>query len=306
MIIYIAGCMHSQIHNYLYEHNIPKLFSYVNDKALIDQLVQLKKENKTSSKLFVDSGAFTMWTKGGCVDTDTYLQWLDERIDYIDLCGQVDIIPGKFGSKATEQQVDEAARLTWENYLYMRKKLKYRDKVLYTFHINEPLKYLQQALEWRDTDGSKIEYMAIGGLVGTPKLKRFELLTKCFEIVKHSSNPEIKIHAFGVTDLEILERFPFYSADSARALKTGGNGMILDNGGIVIGKESLYKKEHILHTSKENQDNLDKFLRKNYGYSLQDCVNDYKAREICCCLYLQNFANLYTHKPTKFIKRSLL
>lgn len=91
-----------------------------------------------------------------------YISWLNERTDDINLCGQVDVIPGDRVFGATPRQVREAAQSTWDNYLFMRKRLKNPDALLYTFHVGEPLEFLKQALEWRDENGNPISYMAFG------------------------------------------------------------------------------------------------------------------------------------------------
>ena len=60
---------------------------------------------------------------------------------------------------------EESARKTWENFLYMYPKMKYPERMLYTYHTGEPLKYLRQALEWKDENGKQLEYIALGGVV---------------------------------------------------------------------------------------------------------------------------------------------
>lgn len=114
------------------------LFSYIDQgKLQFDKLKDFIKPGK----LFIDSGAFSAWTKGIKVNVKEYIRWLNERSEDIYLCGQVDVIPGDrvFGANST--QVREAAEATWDNYLFMRKRLKNPKSLLYTYHIGEPIEF---------------------------------------------------------------------------------------------------------------------------------------------------------------------
>ena len=69
------------------------LLSYTNDKAEIDKRI---KEPNYKGKFFIDSGAFTMWTKGKSVNVDEYIEFINQRCNFIDLYGQVDYIPRRY------------------------------------------------------------------------------------------------------------------------------------------------------------------------------------------------------------------
>ena len=140
------------------------LFNYIDGKKATDKY----KDQIKPKKLFIDSGAFSAWTKGKKIDVDEYIAWINERSDFIDLYGQIDVIPGDIIKGYTQEQVEEAAQATWENYLYMRPKMVKPEGLLYTFHVGEPYTYLEQALEWKDDNGKLIPYIALGGMVGKP------------------------------------------------------------------------------------------------------------------------------------------
>lgn len=44
-------------------------------------------------KLFIDSGAFTAWTKGTYINVDDYIYFLNDRVQYIDLLGSWIVFP---------------------------------------------------------------------------------------------------------------------------------------------------------------------------------------------------------------------
>lgn len=242
------------------------LFNFVDGKRATDRYMQVIKPKK----LFIDSGAFSAWTKGKSVDLDQYIDWINTRADYIDLYGQIDVIPGDIRNGATTQQVEDAAKATWQNYLEMRPRMKNPEGLLYTFHVGEPYAYLRQALEWRDDQGKPIPYMALGGMVGKPMPLKWSFLDTCFKIIKESSNPNIKIHAFGMTSLDILEAYPITSADSTSWIMTGANGNIMTDFGIIAVSDQMSRfPEHYSHLKPELQNQFEASLSE-FGFSLED------------------------------------
>lgn len=182
MKIYFAGSDNKLIDEYCIKNNIPRLFSYLNDKSTVNRYIAAHRENKYTTKLFIDSGAFTAWTRGATIDVDTYIDWLNDNADCIELFGQVDSIPGKIGGSAGGLSVEQAAVSTWDNFLYMRSKLLNPNGLLYTFHFGEPFYFLKQALSYVDNTGNKLNYIAIGGLVGKTYVERERFLLKVFNI----------------------------------------------------------------------------------------------------------------------------
>ena len=270
------------------------LLSYVNDRKEIDKRIA---ETNYKGKFFIDSGAFTMWTKGKSIDVDAYIDFINQRSDFIDLYGQVDFIPGDIVKGATKEQVEEAAKKTWENYLYMRPRMKKPEGLLYTFHVGEPYKYLKQALEWRDEEGKPIAYMALGGMVGKPMPIKQQFLDTCFEIIKKSSNPNIKIHAFGMTSFDLLEQYPITSADSTSYIMTAINGGIMTPSGILdVSTKKSYNSNHFSYLQDNYIEEFNKSIDK-YGFSLQELSDSCNNRIIFNAKYMQEKANNLTYKP---------
>ena len=79
--------------------------------------------------LFIDSGAYSVYTgKKDKIDVDEYISYVDSLDDYIYAVAQVDTLPGKFGQPKYSQDYIESADKSWENYLYMRSKMKSPEK----------------------------------------------------------------------------------------------------------------------------------------------------------------------------------
>lgn len=299
MELYMAGSTFSGLNEWMQDNGYNKLLSYINDRSAIDTWCKYAKQtNQNKGKLFIDSGAFTAWTKGAEINVDEYIDWLNERSEYIYVFGQIDSIPGNIKTGATASQVKEAAQKTWENYLYMRPKLKNPDGLLYTFHVGEPYEYLKQAMEWTDENGQHIKYIALGGMVGKPGNVRKEFLDLCFDIISSSSNPNVKVHAFGMTSLNLLQQYPIESADSTGWIMTAVTGSILSPyGSICVSSDTIKKTDNVANVNyKSSRKKVVLEYIQKMGFKLEDLQEDYKAREKFNITYLQNWAKNYKPK----------
>lgn len=277
--IYFAGAQTPTVDDFIYNLGANRLYSYFSERKHIDNYIERIKTGKTNSKLIVDSGAFSAWTRGITINVDEYIEWLNERSEYITAAGQMDVIPGHIKNGATFEDTVHAAEGTWENYLYMRKRLKNPDILLYTFHIGEPIKFLKNALEWKDENGNQIKYMALGGMVGKPRNARNQFLQMCYTEIFKSSNPNIKVHAFGMTDLELCKKYPITSADSTTWIIHGAQGRIRDEDGryINISEKQAHIKENFVNIVPEQQERLHALFDK-FGFSFDELKSNYIKR----------------------------
>lgn len=281
------------------EHNM--LFSYL-DKSAIDKYKEMVASH---GKLFIDSGAFSAWTQGKVIDVDEYIRWINDRADYIDLYGQVDSIPGDrmSGKLPTLDEVKVAAQKTWENYLYMRPKMKKPEGLLYTFHVGEPIEFLKQALEWTDENGNHIPYIALGGMVGKSADTRDKFLEQAFDAIKKSSNPDVKVHAFGMTDRDLLTKYPITSADSTSWIMTGAVGSIMTDAGIVcVSSQQKNDPKHYSHLPRHLLDEFDKSIAE-FGFTLDELAESRDARIMHNARFMKKkFADI-KYIPTKKKKK---
>ncbi len=269
------------------------LFNYISGQKATDQY----KDKMGTKKLFIDSGAFSAWTQGKEINVDEYINWLNERADFIDLYGQIDVIPGDIVKGHTQKQVEKAAEATWQNYLYMRPKMKNPDGLLYTFHIGEPYYYLEQALEWRDDKGNPIQYMAFGGMVGKTRLMREKFMDTSFTIIKDSSNPDIKVHTFGMTSFPLLEKYPIDSADSTSWIMVGANGGIMtDIGTVVVSDKQSNLPEHYSHLPKRLQDQFENTIIE-FGFTLEELRHSRDNRIMFNARYINKKVDNLEYNP---------
>jgi len=232
----------NSLHSYWYLKDLP-------DEKIIDGF------SITKGSIMIDSGAFTAYADAKMkrqkeddnkksskpLDIDQYVEnyinWINKWSDYVTTFGQMDVIPVE---AKTVKDYNECCQRTWQNYIYMTNNVVCPEKILYTFHYGEPLKWLEQALEYTLPNGKKMEYIAIGGLVGRTTKQRIEFLDRCFKIIANSSIPYVKVHGFGVSSKKLWTAYPFESCDSFTPGMNANHGFTYDEYGSY--REEDYKR----------------------------------------------------------------
>lgn len=190
------------------------------DRSAIEKSIKWRKENIPGRDypfcqcLFIDSGAYSIHTGNAHTTTDEYIEYLNSIDDSIDVFAQLDKIPGTFRMPKSPQDYVESAKLSWENFLYMRERVKSPHKLMPVHHMNESLEHLKMMLEWRDENGEKLYYIGLSPSNDQSQQDKDIYLRNCEDVIKASSNPEVKTHLYGMTALGALSRYKCYSADS--------------------------------------------------------------------------------------------
>lgn len=293
--LYFAGSQAKVADELIEEHNLLRLLSYLNDKR------HLSNREAKGLKTFVDSGAYSAHTKGAEVDVDEYIAYLNEHDEAVQICAQLDKIPGEFGKPKTKQQLLEAPELSWENYLYMYPKLKSPKKLLPIFHQGEDFKHLHRMLNHEP----KIEYMGISPANDLPTQSKEKWIKECFKIIEKSPNPTIKTHAFGMTSLWVLNRYPFTSADSTSWIMTGANGGIMSKYGVLMVSDNGKKNpKHVTNLPKPILEELRAHVEE-MGFNLDTLGSDYKERMCFNIMFLKDWADNYEYRPVEVNQQKL-
>lgn len=192
----------------------PRLYSYhfiLSNFFNTADMMEISKKNKID--LFLDSGAFSAWTQGIEINIQDYIKFIKEHKKYLNIYANLDVI--SVGGKKPNK---ETAELTLQNQKIMEKA---GLNPLPCFHYGEPYSYLQYYID-------NYEYVALGGMVGTGSTKLMGWLDHCFKnyICTPDGYPKVKIHGFGITSLQLMRRYPWYSVDSTSWVVTGRNGSI--------------------------------------------------------------------------------
>lgn len=279
------------------------------DKSSIQCMLDLKKDGVVKS-LFIDSGAYSMYTgKAKDLDVDEYIDFVNSIDDDICLIAQLDTLPGKFGIPKKREDYIQSGKKSWENYLYMRKKLKSPEKLIPVFHYGEPFSVLQNMLDWRDKtyDPSKDsrkkndkgqvwsdefgwiypDRVVVCGLSpanDSAQGVKNRYLAECYDFIAKSSYTDIKTHLFGMTSLDALKKFPAFSADSvSHRIRTGYNKLFTRKWGTV----SLSDKSRTVK-AKSNMSFLEtcdeatykefEDLAASYGFTIEQLKNENSCR----------------------------
>lgn len=297
--LYFAGTQNKLCHQYLMEHNLCRLQSQLNDRPYISEWVS----KKPHGKLFIDSGAYTSYTKGISLDVDEYIDYVNSIDEELTIYAQVDKIPGTYGIPKTLEEIAEAPALSWENYLYMRNRVISPNKLLPIFHRRESWCYLEQMLE-TTFNGEHIPYIGIAATTDSSVKEKEDWFYKVFQVIKKSSNPMVKTHAFGMTSLRLLEKFPFTSADSTSWIMVGANGGVMSPFGVVkISENFANDRTCILNHCPQSLENFKKYLRSiEMSDDISILAKDYRYRILCNIKYLENWCKNYVYKgsiPTR-------
>lgn len=299
--LYFAGSDNPAWREYLIAKNANRLASWINDRNVIDAWI----ENKAKGNLFIDSGAFSAHTVGKEVDIDKYIEFLNSIDEYVYIAAALDKIPGVFRQAKTRKQCLEAPLIGWENYLYMRERVKSPDKILPVFHQNEDFDWLITMLETK-FDGKHIPYIGVSPANDRSTKEKNEWFEIVFRMIGQSSNPNVKTHAFGMTSLPVLERYPFTSADSTSWIMTGANGGIMTpNGTVVISEKQKDNPQHIIHQTNAEIEEV-KALCKKYKFKFDELATSYQERCKFNIAYLMDWCKNYTFKGTEIKKRTLI
>lgn len=297
--LYFAGSRTPGADDWLAANKAPRLFSQLNDRKAIAKW----NEYEVRGKLFIDSGAHSAHTKDFEVDVDDYIRYVNDLDDFVTIFAQLDKIPGIYRKPKTIKDWQEAPAKSWENFKYMHERLKSPDKCIPVFHQGENFKWLKMMCEEK-FDGKHIPYIGISprGDVRVADKERF--ISDCFEIISQSPNPDVKVHAFGMTTLEVLERYHFYSADSTTWLLTAAMGKIMTPWGLVYcSNKSRWETpaDKMMPVARE----VIMDYIKEAGYTYEQVVDDYAARMVINCKYLKNWADNYQYKPVNGKRKRL-
>ena len=187
----------------------------------------------------------------------------------------------------------------------MREHIIDTDCLLPIFHQGEDFKHLRRMLEWTDAKGKHIPYIGISPANDVATKHKDAWLSVVFKEIKSSSNPNVKTHAFGMTSLPLLEKYPLFSADSTSWIMTSANGSIFSPwGNLLVSERQQDNPQHISHLSDTKLAVIEELLKK-FDVTIQDCVESYKARGVFNAMYLMHWAENYEFKGTKKYQKRL-
>lgn len=252
------------------------LYNQYDDRSKIQNMYEYL--NDSAHKVFLDSGAYPAFTRGVKLDIDDYINYINKISNIVSVVASLDVIP----QSGRRENIEDAAKQSWNNYIYMRDKVSCKEKLVPTFHQTEPMQYLQNMLE------SDADYIALGAMANTiDSTSRTSFIAKCFDMIM-KIRPDIKVHAFGMTDLNILEMFPFYSADSTAYVLAAGMGEIITKFGRVAVSNLRYDNHKLSTKSTKNFEVIAEYVAE-FGYDIVDLAKSRDERIKFNISYLQQW-----------------
>ena len=173
--------------------------------------------------VFLDSGAFSALRSGVDIDLNVYIDFLKEHSSAFDVYANLDVIGNAKATLINQKKMD-AVGLT----------------PIPTFHYGENFKYLELYIK-------NYPYIALGGMV---PLQRGPALSTWLDVCwKKIGKAKIKVHGFGLTDLELMQSYPWYSVDSTTASRAGRIGVLITPWGQLRVSTGIKEKaESTIHT----------------------------------------------------------
>jgi hypothetical protein len=166
-------------------------------------------------RIFIDSGAFSVWNTGGKINLGKYIAFCKRIMDMAKcqlVFAALDVIPGrKHGPNPTDDEKKRACNEGWDNYQTMKQE---GIQCLMTFHQFEHRKWLA-----RIADDS--EYFAVAPRKsGVTKNEKQRFLENVFGYIQGKEiSITKKIHGLGVSSTTWMRQFPFYSVDNTAWLQ---------------------------------------------------------------------------------------
>jgi len=212
-------------------------------------------------QIFLDSGAYSAFTKGISIELDEYAQFIKDNNDVIRMASVLDAIGD--------------ANETWRN----QNKLEALGcQVIPCFHGGEPIDACRYYV-------ANYPYISLGGMVGgaTSVLKAWldEVFTEA--ICDADGYAKCKVHGFGMTSLSLMERYPWYSVDSTSWVMTAAFGSLVFpeiKRPVAISDRSPSRKDlgqHYRTMSAHEQKYFHDLIDK-YGLDLEACEKDFAPR----------------------------
>jgi hypothetical protein len=250
-------------------------------------------DERRKKKIFLDSGAFSAFTKGVTINIDEYIAFIYEWMDELEIYASLDVIGNP--------------EETFRNQKYMEEK---GLKPLPTFHYGSDIKYLLRYLQ----DG--YEFIALGGMVPVSSADLIRWLDYLFTdyLTDEEGWPLVAIHGFGMTSIKLILRYPWYSVDSTSWVLTSRFGSVLvpniidgersyNHPPLKVEVSSQSRKidadyQHFTSFPKHAQRQILEYFEQK-GVTYEELSEEYKKRDILNITFFSDFEKNHVDEPFK-------
>lgn len=223
--MYCAGTLTWEFRHQRLRNEIDnRLLSFINPRRDLDQYLMVEENRKRLKKIMIDSGAFSIWTKGGEIDLDQYINYCKANIDNVEYVVNLDVIPGSPGEKNLRlmtQEIEDSAIGGYANHRIMLQRGIPKEKFIHVFHQGESFRWLKKMVE-------ELDYIGLSPGNDRSTEEKIQWLMECMRYVTdENGRPKVKFHGFAVTSLRLVKLFPWASIDSATWGIAAGMGRVL-------------------------------------------------------------------------------
>lgn len=258
-------------------------YHYIHKQAYVDKI------RADGVKVFLDSGAFSAFTKGVDVDIRGYCDYIKRNLDIIEN------VDGALCASVLDGIGDPLK--TWQNQMAMEQM---GVRPLPCFHYGEDERYLEWYIK-------NYDYITLGGMVpiSTPQL--FHWLDRIWDkyLTDGSGRPRLKVHGFGLTTQALMERYPWFSVDSSSWVQIAANGNILvpGLGTVPVSPNSPAAKQHNRHLNTIPDLQRDGLVKRitEHGFDIERLQMEYVSRwAYNCWAFTHINETLLNTKPGTF------
>ncbi len=277
MLIFTGGLLKTQYAPDL-KLNILESYFYIGKR-------KLEIDRNYCKDFFLDSGAFSAWSKGKHIDINSYISFIKKNKDQIDHYANLDEI----GNPEKSQQ----------NLLKMEAE---GLNPIPVYHYGEDFSVFKKMCE-------KYDFIALGGMVTISTKNREAWLDQIFDYAcNEDGTTDKKFHGFGMTTFDLLKKYPWFSVDSVSPVMTAAMGGIFFEEGqtLDLSREkttpvALQKYlEGGSYINSKGEEIQIKRKESMEGFTFDQMKNDYKVRMIINLRYVMNLEKELTENPPIF------
>lgn len=221
-------------------------------------------------KVILDSGAFTAHRKGKKIKLSKYISFLKEHGDEYEDYFNLDVI-GAIQAENIDQH-EGMVTTAEKSYINWKRIRKQGLNPIPVYHVGTDVKWLEKYLE--ETD-----YIGLGAIASLDTVKRQESLGTIWDkyFLNKDGTAKVRVHGLGLTHVDIMSRFPWFSVDSFTPVISAVWGSILLP--LIRDGKPLYTDMSIYRISDQAQHkvgitgsylNLPTLLKKQYGEMIEE------------------------------------
>lgn len=240
--------------------HILESYHYVGKQKFVDEM------RACNAKIFLDSGAFSAYTLGATIDLVGYCEYIKRNRDILredDGVLMASVLDG----------IGDPLQ-TYRNQLEMEH---HGVRPLPCFHADEDERYLEHYIK-------HYPYITLGGMVGASTKKLCVWLDRIWDryLVDGSGRAKLKVHAFGITSIPIMERYPWWSCDSSSWIHTASFGAVITPtwGPISVSEKSPSRHDagqHAINLTPIEQEAVFQMLEQQ-GFTYERLSTVYESR----------------------------